>query len=155
MVNVGRSSNLFCSQSPFLLAQTVGSLIWSLDCYINSRSLLRLCFSLLRSDRSLSNSTQNHFFLHLSVHCCHCSIISTLGTFRIKFKMTQSLTASPFFHLFALVLFELTSQGSRANLQTCAILHLPRGRRDRNPGHVRWNRQADPRMLDAHQAVPT
>ena len=25
----------------------------------------------------------------------------------------------------------------------------------KNPGHVRGNRQADPRMLDAHQAVPT
>ena len=29
------------------------------------------------------------------------------------------------------------SRSSRANLQTSAILHLPRGRRDRNPGHVR------------------
>ena len=26
---------------------------------------------------------------------------------------------------------------------------------DDSPGHVRWNRQTDPRMLDAHQAVPT
>ena len=25
----------------------------------------------------------------------------------------------------------------QANLQTCTILHLPRGRRDRNPGYVR------------------
>ena len=30
-----------------------------------------------------------------------------------------------------------TSRSGRANLQTGAILHLPRGRRDRNPGHVR------------------
>ena len=29
------------------------------------------------------------------------------------------------------------SRSSRVNLQTGAILHLPRGRRDRNPGHVR------------------
>ena len=29
------------------------------------------------------------------------------------------------------------NQSSRANLQTGAILHLPRGRRDRNPGYVR------------------
>ena len=29
------------------------------------------------------------------------------------------------------------SRSRRANLQTGAILHLPRGRRDRNPGHVR------------------
>ena len=29
------------------------------------------------------------------------------------------------------------SQSSRGNLQTGAILHLPRGCRDRNPGHVR------------------
>ena len=28
------------------------------------------------------------------------------------------------------------NRSSRANLQTCAILHLPRGRRDRNPGYV-------------------
>ena len=47
------------------------------------------------------------------------------------------------------------NRSSRANLQTGAILHLPRERRDRNPGYVRWNRQADPRMLDAHQAIPT
>ena len=47
-----------------------------------------------------------------------------------------------------------SSRSSRANLQTGAI-HLPRGCHDRNSGHVRWNPQADPRMLDAHQAVPT
>ena len=41
-----------------------------------------------------------------------------------------------------------TSRSSRANLQTSAILHLPRERRDRNPGHVRRNRQADLRMLE-------
>ena len=29
------------------------------------------------------------------------------------------------------------SRCSRANLQTSAILYLPRGYRDRNPGHVR------------------
>ena len=29
------------------------------------------------------------------------------------------------------------NRSSRANLQTGAILHLPRGRRDRNPGYVR------------------
>ena len=29
------------------------------------------------------------------------------------------------------------SRSGRANLQTVAILHLPRGRRDRKPGHVR------------------
>ena len=29
------------------------------------------------------------------------------------------------------------------------------GYRDQNSGYVRCNRQADPRMLDAHQAVPT
>ena len=46
------------------------------------------------------------------------------------------------------------SRSSRANLQTGAILHLPRGRRDRNPGYVRLNCQAEPRMLDAHLAVP-
>ena len=45
------------------------------------------------------------------------------------------------------------NRSSRVNLQAGAILHLPRGRRDRNPGYVCWNRQADPRMLDAHQAV--
>ena len=28
------------------------------------------------------------------------------------------------------------SRSGRANLQTGAILHLPRGRRDRNPGHA-------------------
>ena len=39
--------------------------------------------------------------------------------------------------------------------ETGAILHLPRGRRDRNPSHVRRNRQADPCMLHMHQAVPT
>ena len=32
---------------------------------------------------------------------------------------------------------------------------LSRERRDQNPGHVRWNRQADPRVLDVHQTVPT
>ena len=29
------------------------------------------------------------------------------------------------------------NRSSRANLQTGTILHLPRGRRDRNPGYVR------------------
>ena len=29
------------------------------------------------------------------------------------------------------------SRSSRANIQTSAIVHLLRGRRDRNPGHVR------------------
>ena len=29
------------------------------------------------------------------------------------------------------------SESGRANVQTGAILHLPRGRRDRSPGHVR------------------
>ena len=29
-----------------------------------------------------------------------------------------------------------SSQSGRANLQTGVILHLPRGRRDRNPGHI-------------------
>ena len=48
-----------------------------------------------------------------------------------------------------------TSRSSRANLQTGTILHLPRERRDQNPGRVRCKHQADPRMLDAHQAVPT
>ena len=47
------------------------------------------------------------------------------------------------------------SRSGRANVQTGAILNLPRGRRDRSPGHIRLNRQTDPRMLDAHQAVPT
>ena len=47
------------------------------------------------------------------------------------------------------------NRSSRANLQTDAILHLPRRRRDRNPGYVRRNRQADPRMLDVYQAVLT
>ena len=47
------------------------------------------------------------------------------------------------------------NRSSRAYLQTGAILHLPRGCRDRNPGYVRLNRQADPLMLDAHQAVLT
>ena len=47
------------------------------------------------------------------------------------------------------------SRSSRTNLQTGVIFYLVRGRRDRNPGYVRRNRQADPRMLDAHQAVPT
>ena len=46
-------------------------------------------------------------------------------------------------------------QSDRAKLQTSAIFHLPRGCCDRNPGHVCRNRQANPRMLDTHQAVPT
>ena len=45
------------------------------------------------------------------------------------------------------------SQSDRVNLQTGAILYISRGRRDQNPDHVRWNRQTDPRILDAHQAV--
>ena len=47
------------------------------------------------------------------------------------------------------------SRSGRANLQTGAIFHLPRGRRDRNPRYVRLIRRTDPRMLDSHQAVPT
>ena len=47
------------------------------------------------------------------------------------------------------------SRSDRVNVHIGAILHLPRGHRDRSPGHVRSNRQTDPSMLDAHQAVPT
>ena len=47
------------------------------------------------------------------------------------------------------------SQSSRVNLQTSVILRLPRGRRGRNPVHVRLNRQAGQRMLDAYQVVST
>ena len=46
-------------------------------------------------------SIQEYFHLHISVHCCFCRILSNLGTFRIRFKMSQSLTASSFFHVFA------------------------------------------------------
>ena len=45
---------------------------------------------------------------------------------------------------------DVESQSGRANLQIVVILHLRRGRCERNPGYVRWNRQADPRLLDVH-----
>ena len=47
------------------------------------------------------------------------------------------------------------SRSDREILQTGAIPHLPRGPLDRNPGHICCNRQADPRLLDAHKAVLT
>ena len=40
-------------------------------------------------------------------------------------------------HVYAPTADDGANRSSRANLQTGAILHLPRGRRDRNPGYVR------------------
>ena len=45
--------------------------------------------------------------MYISVHCCCCSITSTLDTFRIRFKISQSLTAFLFFHLFTFCSFNV------------------------------------------------
>ena len=93
---------------------TVGSVVSTTN--VNKCPLFKLCFALFRSALSLEFNSE--------LYCCYCSIISNLDTFRIRFKMSQSLTASSFFHLFAFLLFEIFSTHNRHHLSTItSFLH--------------------------------
>ena len=63
IIDVGNSSDLFMfTVAPFLsLALNVG---FQVDCYVNSRPLLKVCFALFRSNISLLNSIQ-HYMLNI------------------------------------------------------------------------------------------
>ena len=63
---------------------------------VNNRPSVKLCFALFRLGISLLNSFQGYFYLLVSARCCFFSIISTLDTFRIRFKMSEGLFVLPF-----------------------------------------------------------
>ena len=55
------------SQSPLLLAHTIGSLMLT---DVTNRPLSKLRFALLGSSLSLLNSIQDYFYLHISENSC-------------------------------------------------------------------------------------
>ena len=78
-----------------------------------------LCFVSVRSPSVSFNSRL--LLLQISVNCSYCSVIPTLDTIRIRFKMSQSLTAFSFFHLFVFIYFLLFGTHNRHYSSTITL----------------------------------